>query len=323
MMRALVLKSGELAYASDYQAAPPTPPSKSSLITVRVLQAGICETDLQLVAGYMGYEGVLGHEFCGIAMEGKYAGQRVVGEINCACGNCEYCQRELGRHCPQRTVIGILNHDGAFADQLYVPEENILPVPDSVPTEEAVFVEPLAAALEILEQIEFNATDRIAILGDGRLGNLCAQVLQQQPGEVIVLGRHQAKLDRLDQLGIAAALADNVLAERQFDYVVDCTGSASGIESALGYVRPRGTIILKTTIAGTQPLNLAPFVIDELTLVGSRCGLFAPALQALEERAIDVRGLIDSRFPLEQGLAAFERASTPGVMKVLLDISDE
>ncbi|MCA9039637.1 MAG: alcohol dehydrogenase catalytic domain-containing protein [Planctomycetaceae bacterium] len=322
-MRALVLKSGKLSYELNYASAPPVPPSKSPLIPVRVLQAGICETDLQLVAGYMNYEGVLGHEFCGIATEGKYTGQRVVGEINCGCDDCEYCQRQLGRHCPHRTVIGILQHDGAFADQLYVPEENLCPLPDSVSTEEAVFVEPLAAAFEILEQVSFRSGDRIAILGDGRLGNLCAQVLHQQAGEVIVLGRHQNKLNRLKNFGIETAFAEDVPAERQFDFVVDCTGSPSGMESALSYVRPRGTIILKTTVAGTQKLSLAPFVIDELTLVGSRCGLFAPAIKALAEKRIEVTSLIDSRYPLEEGLAAFDRARSPGVMKVLLDIGNE
>ena len=322
-MRALVLKSGELVFDADYQAALPTPPSPSALIPVRVLTAGICETDLQLVAGYMGFEGVLGHEFVGIATEGKYAGKRVVGEINCACGDCEFCERDLGRHCPRRTVIGILNHDGAFADTIFVPEENLLPVPDSVPTEIAVFTEPLAAAFEILEQVTFRDGDRIAVLGDGRLGNLCAQVLAPTDGDVMVLGRHASKLERIDELGIAAALAEDVPVERQFDYVVDCTGSASGIEAALGFVRPRGTIILKTTIAGTQELSLAPFVIDEITLIGSRCGRFAPALQALAEKRVEVRSLIDSRFPLEEGVAAFQRAKSPGVMKVLFEIAAE
>ncbi|MEZ6046009.1 MAG: alcohol dehydrogenase catalytic domain-containing protein [Planctomycetaceae bacterium] len=320
LMRALVLNEGQLRYRSDYESKPPETPA-TNLVPVNVLMAGICETDLQLVAGYMNFAGVPGHEFCGIATSGKYAGQRVVGEINCSCGNCSYCALSLGRHCPHRTVIGILNHDGAFADQLYVPEENLYPVPDEVSTEEAVFVEPLAAAYEIVSQVKFKAEDRIAILGDGRLGNLCAQVLHQEPGEVIVLGRHPHKLDRLHKLGISTELSENIAQERQFEYVVDCTGSASGIEAALGYVRPRGTIILKTTVAGTQSLSLAPFVIDELTLIGSRCGLFAPAIAALQHGQIDVKSLIDSRYPLESGLEAFERAQTPGVMKVLLEIS--
>lgn len=321
-MRALVLENAKLKYEPNYQSITASK-TRSELIEVKVLQAGICETDLQLVQGYMQFQGTLGHEFCGIAQSGKYAGQRVVGEINCGCNNCDVCQMGLVRHCPNRTVIGILNHDGAFADTVLVPEQNLLPVPDSVFTSAAVFVEPLAAAFEILEQVQFKPSDKIGLLGDGRLGNLCAQVLQTTPAKLTVLGKHDSKLKHLDAMGINTTLVTNCEPTRQFDYVIDCTGSPTGIETALGYVRPRGTVILKTTVAGTQTLSLAPFVIDEITLLGSRCGLFAPAIDALAQKQIKVDYLIDSIHPLEEGLNAFERAQSPGVMKVLLDINPE
>src|SRR5688500_4665680 len=230
----------------------------------------------------MWFRGVLGHEFVGVAESGPYAGRRVVGEINCACWRCETCRSGLPSHCPNRTVLGILNHDGAFADYIAVPQKNLHPVPDSLPDEVAVFTEPVAAAFQIPAQIPIRRADRIVVLGDGRLGNLCAQVLAQRSDHVLVVGKHPEKLSLLQGRGIATAVLTDPLDARIEDIVVDCTGSASGLPTALRLVRPRGTVVLKTTVAGEQTMAYAPFVIDEVTLVGSRCGPFDPALKALE-----------------------------------------
>ena len=288
---------------------------------VRVSMAGVCETDLQLVRGYMGYSGVLGHEFVGVAESGRYAGRRVVGEINCACGTCPLCRRDLPTHCANRTVIGILRHDGAFADYLIVPQRNLHLVPDSIPDEIAVFTEPVAAAFQILVQVPVTAADRVVVLGDGRLGNLCAQVLAGVTPHVLVIGKHREKLSLLEARGIETALLDESPTGRSADVVVDCTGSDSGLPTALTQVRPRGTIVLKTTVAGTQTLAWAPFVIDEITLVGSRCGPFDRALIALDRGEVDVRPLIQARLPLERGVEALELAKQR--LKVLLEIGRE
>ena len=222
----------------------------------------------------MGFRGVLGHEFVGVAESGPMAGRRVVGEINCACWTCETCRRGLHTHCPNRTVLGILNHDGAFADLIAVPQRNLHAVPDSLSDEIAVFTEPVAAAFQIPAQISVRAKDRIVVLGDGRLGNLCAQVLARLSNHVLVVGKHPQKLALLKTFGISTALVSDPIDARSADVVVDCTGSETGLPTALKLVRPRGTIVLKTTVAGTQTLAWAPFVIDEVTLVGSRCGPF-------------------------------------------------
>ena len=315
-MRALVLDR-LVSLRTNYSA--PTPKPDEVLVQVRC--AGICETDLQLVKGYMGFRGVLGHEFVGVAEAGPFAGRRVVGEINCSCWLCETCRSGLPTHCPNRTVLGILNHDGAFADLIAVPQRNLHLVPDSVPDEIAVFTEPVAAAFQIPAQLNVKRGDRVVVLGDGRLGNLCAQVLAGISSHVLVVGKHPEKLSLLQAHGIATALLSEVTGERLADIVVDCTGSHTGLPTALELVRPRGTIVLKTTVAGEQTLAWAPFVIDEVTLVGSRCGPFDRALTALEHGQIDVRPLISSRFSLSQGLDALEHAKTKPVLKVLLDVS--
>jgi threonine dehydrogenase-like Zn-dependent dehydrogenase len=315
-MRAIVLDD-----RVTVQDSRPTPNPGDDEILVRVTCAGICETDLQLIKGYMGFRGVLGHEFVGVAESGPLAGRRVVGEINCACWTCETCRRGLNTHCPNRTVIGILNHDGAFADLIAVPQRNLHAVPDALPDEIAVFTEPVAAAFQIPAQIPIRAADRIVVLGDGRLGNLCAQVLARLSNHVTVIGKHSQKLTLLKTFGIATALASDPIDERSADIVVDCTGSETGLPAALGLVRPRGTIVVKTTVAGTQTLAWAPFVIDEVTLVGSRCGPFDRALAALERGEVNVRPLISERFDLAKGLAALERAQAKSVLKVLLNVS--
>jgi threonine dehydrogenase-like Zn-dependent dehydrogenase len=315
-MRAIVLED-DVRVRPDY----PDPMPKPGEVRVRVLCAGICETDLQLIRGYMGFRGVLGHEFVGIAESGPFAGRRVVGEINCACRHCDLCRRGLPTHCSNRTVLGILDHDGAFADTITVPQDNLHVVPDDMPTDIAVFTEPVAAAFQIPAQIQVQRTDRVVVLGDGRLGNLCAQVLAGFSDHVVVVGKHANKLALLHSLGIATVLRDHVEARREADVVVDCTGSDTGLPTAMKLVRPRGTIVLKTTVAGEQTLAWAPFVIDEITLVGSRCGPFDQALKALAEGRVSVAPLISDRFDLSEGANALEHARTKPVLKVLLDVA--
>jgi threonine dehydrogenase-like Zn-dependent dehydrogenase len=290
-------------------------------VLVRILTAGVCETDIQLIRGYMGFRGVLGHEFVGVAESGPLAGRRVVGEINCACHVCDTCTAGFPTHCPNRTVLGILNHDGAFADRIAVPQVNLHPVPDSLPNDIAVFTEPVAAAYQIPAQLAIASRDRVVVLGDGRLGNLCAQVLAGLSNHVLVVGKHDSKLALLRAKGIATARLGDGLELRSADIVVDCTGSATGLPTAMTLVRPRGTIVLKTTVAGSQELAWAPFVIDEVTLVGSRCGPFDRAITGLERGEVDVRPLVADRFDLSDGIRALSRAQEPGVLKVLLDVA--
>jgi len=312
-MRAVLLDERGLRVSQQ-----PVPTPRDGEVLVRVLKAGICETDLQLVRGYMGFRGVLGHEFVGVAEAGRHAGECVVGEINCSCGECEFCRSGLGTHCPQRSVLGILNHDGAFAEYVAVPERNLHRVPDEVSINQAVFTEPLAAAFQILEQVPIRREQRVIVLGDGRLGNLCAQVLAQTGCRLTVVGKHSQKLALLSKLGIETARLNDMEFTRHADVVVDCTGSASGFESALKLLKPRGILVLKTTVAGTQTLSLAPLVIDEITVIGSRCGPFDVALAALAEHRIDVDSLIEAEYALDDPLAAFERAATSPTLKILL-----
>jgi len=283
--------------------------------------AGICETDLQLVKGYMGFRGVLGHEFVGVALSGPLQGRRVVGEINCSCWSCETCRRGFPTHCPNRSVLGILNHDGAFADLIAVPQKNLHVVPDTLSNDIAVFTEPVAAAFQIPVQVAVGPTDRVVVLGDGRLGNLCAQVLAAISSHVVVVGKHPEKLALLTALGIRTALLQDLAPDRSADIVIDATGSDSGLPTALALVRPRGTIVQKTTVAGAQTMAWAPIVIDEISVIGSRCGPFDRALAALASGEVDVSGLISTRFDLSRGVEALEHARSKGVLKVLLEIS--
>jgi threonine dehydrogenase-like Zn-dependent dehydrogenase len=315
-VRAVVLSDDGIRLESDRE----TPVAAAGEVLVRVLRAGICETDLQLIRGYKGFRGVLGHEFVGVALGGAFEGQRVVGEINCSCWSCETCHAGRPGHCPQRTVLGILDHDGAFADYIAVPERNLHVVPDVVDTESAVFTEPLAAAYQIPSQLPIDRNDRIIVLGDGRLGNLCAQVLASVSDHVLVIGKHANKLAILDALGIDTHLLTDRPAAANADIVVDCTGSATGLTTALQLVRPRGTIVLKTTLAGEQTLSLAAVVVDEVTVVGSRCGPFDRALEALAGGLVDVKPLMSDQFDLSDGVRALERAAEPGVLKVLLAV---
>lgn len=317
MMRALALDDTGVALRADH----PEPSPCEGEVLVRVLRAGICETDLQLIRGYMGFRGVLGHEFVGVAEDGVFAGQRVVCEINCSCGTCATCRSGLPAHCSNRTVLGILNHDGAFADLIAVPQRNLHVVPDAVDTDVAVFTEPVAAAFQIPAQLTVKRDDRVVVLGDGRLGNLCAQVLAGLSSQVLVVGKHAHKLALLQSLGLATCLLRDLPMERIADIVVDCTGSETGLPTALQLVRPRGTVVLKTTVAGAQTLALAPIVIDEVTIAGSRCGPFDEALAALESGRVRVLPLISRRFDLSQGMAALDHARTQPALKVLLDVA--
>lgn len=315
-MRALTIGPNGICFTDRHV----TPQPQEGEVLIRVLGAGICETDLQLVRGYMGFQGVPGHEFVGIAETGPWSGRRVVGEINCSCGTCSDCRAGRQNHCPHRTVLGILNRDGAFADHVVLPMENLHPVPETVSDVEAVFTEPLAAAFQIPAQLALRPEQEVIVLGDGRLGNLCSQVLRLSGCRVTVVGKHERKLALFTRMGIPNVHLENLEVERSADLVVDCTGSPTGLPLALRLVRPRGTIVLKTTVAGEQTLALAPIVIDEVTIVGSRCGPFERALQALERQEIDVTSLVDGLLPLEQAVAAFERARTELVLKLLLAV---
>jgi threonine dehydrogenase-like Zn-dependent dehydrogenase len=312
-MRALTFHR-QLSYRRDY--LDPTPVAGESI--VRVTLAGICGTDLEIVRGYMGFEGVPGHEFVGRVVETSnppLAGRRVVGEINAACGRCALCIEGLGRHCPNRTVLGILGRDGAFAELLRLPDENLIPVPDSIADELALFTEPAAAAYEIFEQLHLARNKTVVVLGDGRLGALVALALKGEAYAPLVAGHHGDKLARLAALGLATA-DEHRLSDR-FEVVIDCTGHSAGFPRALELVRPRGTIILKSTAAAGAELNLAPAVINEITVVGSRCGRFAPALAAFESGKLDPRALIDATFALDEAEAAFAAARRPPNFKIL------
>ena len=332
-MRALVYRETGLVLDTNY----PQPKPMNGEALIRVLLAGICNTDLEIVRGYLGFHGVLGHEFVGlveavygdVAQEryGHLIGQRVVGEINAACHrlDCSYCQRGMPTHCPNRTTLGIVNRDGAFAEYLTLPVANLHLVPENVSDEEAVFVEPLAANFEILEQVHLKPTDSVVILGDGKMGQLAAQVLTLSGCEVVMLGKHEEKLALARKRGVRTyVLADaqrfTLENGRRVDMVVECTGSAQGLEMALRLVRARGVITLKSTVAEKTLLHLAPVVIDEIRVQGSRCGPFAPAIRALSQKLVDVRPLISACYCLDEGLVAFKYASQRGVLKVLVRV---
>ncbi len=292
---------------------------------VRVTMAGICNTDIELSRGYMGFRGVPGHEFVGVVEEcgnDRLLGKRVVGEINCVWGTCTFCAREMPHHCPHRTVLGILGRPGAFAEYLTLPEQNLHVVPDPLPDEIAVFTEPIAAAFRIHEQIEVRPNDRVVVLGDGKLGLLIAQVMRLKTNNVLCMGKHAHKLNTLASLGIATARINGPPADASADIVVEATGSADGLRRALQLVRPEGTIVLKTTVAHETSLDFSLPVIDEIRILGSRCGPFRPALESLALGTVDVQTLIHATYPLSDAEAALEHAQRPGVLKVLIRIGD-
>lgn len=317
-MRAICLDQNGVHFRHDH----PLPSLADNEVSVAVTKAGICETDLQLARGYMGFKGILGHEFVGHASTGKYRGQRVVGEINCNCRDCARCKSNLGNHCNNRTVIGILNHDGAFAEHIAVPETNLHVVPDTVSDDQAVLIEPLAAALQISTQVDLAKFRNALILGDGRLANLCAQVIAPEVTNLTVVGKHESKLKRFNELGMKTQLLSELNCEKAFDLVVDCTGSETGLALALELIQPRGTIVLKTTVAGQHKLSLAPIVIDEINLVGSRCGPFDLAIKKLGTGCFNLDGMITHRFPLQDVEQAFAAAVDPNAFKVVFEISE-
>lgn len=316
-MQALWLEDDRLSVRDV--ALPDAAGSGEALIRVRL--SGICGTDLELVRGYYPYTGVLGHEFVGEVVESpepEWIGSRVVGEINDSCGTCTSCKAGRPTHCESRTVLGIVARDGVHAEYVRLPLANLHRVPDSVSDDAAVFTEPLAAALEILAQVHIAPTDRVLLVGAGRLGQLIAQVLSLTGAELRVVARHELQRDLLAARGIAT-IAEQDVAAREYDVVVEATGSPSGLELARGALRPRGTLVLKSTYAGEVTIDLSPFVVDEITIVGSRCGPFAPAIRLLERGDVDPTACIAERYKLSDGVEAMKRAAERGVMKVLLE----
>ena len=300
----------------------PVPPRPEGFALLRLLAGGICNTDLELERGYYAFAGTPGHEFVAevVATDTPaLAGKRVAGEINLACTHCEWCRKGLGRHCPNRTVLGIVNHPGAFSEFFTLPDRNLHVIPDDVPTSRAVFLEPLAAACEILDQISIPAGAPVAVLGDGKLGLLVAMVLNAHGCRVHQFGRHAAKLAITARVGVKTELSTGALPIAAYDWVVDATGSPEGLRSAAAMTRPRGTVILKSTVHGTVAIDTAPIIVNELTLIGSRCGRFAAALPLLRHPLVRVEELIAARFPLSEAPQAFARAAERGVLKVLLE----
>jgi len=299
----------------------PRPRAPQGFALIRLLCGGICNTDLELQRGYYGFSGIPGHEFVGEVVEAanrELIGRRVVGEINLDCGCCDWCRKGLGRHCPKRTVLGIVKHPGAFREFLTLPERNLHMVPDSIPTEQAVFVEPLAAAAEILDQVTIPCSSPVAVLGDGKLGLLIAQVLDAHGYRVHEFGRHKENLRIAARAGVETEIARDHLPAAEYDWVVDATGSPKGLADAVHIARPRATIIMKSTVHGLAGFDTAPIIVNEITLVGSRCGRFEPALELLKTGLINVTDMISEQMPLDRAPEAFRKAAKSGVLKVLL-----
>jgi threonine dehydrogenase-like Zn-dependent dehydrogenase len=318
-MRGLAAIEGGVGFV---ERAVPEPGPGEAL--VRVSMAGICNTDLEIARGYMGFRGVLGHELCGVverASDPRWVGRRVAGEINVGCTRCALCQRKLERHCPTRSVLGILNKDGCFASHVTLPLSNLHVIPDVIADDIACFIEPTAAAFEIIEQVPLGPRDRVLVLGDGKLGLLTAQVIATTGARTTLLGKHEAKLSVARALGLATATRD-ALEPKSFDIVVEATGSPGGMQEAIGLTRPLGTIVLKSTHHGPLTFDSAPIVIDELRVVGSRCGPFEPAIAALATGEVNPRPMISAVHAFAEADRAFERAAQPGTLKVLLDMRD-
>lgn len=314
-MKALCLKRGQLQIRTLPQ---PFPLKNEALI--KVLKAGICNTDLELIKGYLGFEGILGHEFVGQVVEApnsKLAGQRVVGEINLSCGKCEYCLGGKKEHCASRQVLGILSKNGALAEYLTLPMDNLHVLPPSVSDVEAVFIEPLAASLEILEQIRIKRQDSVLVLGDGKLGLLIAQVLKLKTPKVSCVGKHKRKLEILKEKAVETHLFGTRIVDK-FDVVVEATGNEKGLEEALSLVRPKGTVILKSTFQGKENVDVSKVVVDEIHLIGSRCGPFLRAIEVLSRKQVEVEKMVDGDFPLNRAKEAFAFAQKPETIKVLV-----
>ena len=317
-MKALRFVGGHLAL-SDIP-----PPENEAEALVRVVMSGICNTDLEIVRGYAGFEGTIGHEFVGVVERAddvpQLVGKRVVGEINAGCGTCELCKAGDPRHCPNRTVLGIVGRDGAHAEFLRLPSRNLLVVPDNVSNERAVFSEPLAAAYGITEQVNIRTETKLAVIGDGKLGLLCAMSLALKSKNVVLFGKHTPKIAIAQKNGVDGIILSAMTPSMSghFDVVVEASGSETGFATALDLVKPRGKIVLKSTFHGTTAWAPARVVVDEITIVGSRCGRFAPALALLGSGAVNVDDLIDDQMPLSSGVAAMSRAAKKGILKILL-----
>ena len=293
-------------------------PRRDGEALVRMAMAGICNTDVEIARGYADFRGTLGHEFVGVVEESpdkSQIGRRVVGEINVGCGQCDLCRGNDPRHCPDRTALGIRGRDGAFAEYLSLPPRNLLIVPDGVNDRQAVFTEPLAAALEILDQVEIRASHRVAVVGDGKLGQLISRVIAKTGCDLTMIGKHDAKLELAARAGIKTAKVGKAA---RFDFVIEASGSSGGIELALDLIRPRGAIILKSTFRGAVRLDTSRIVVNEISVIGSRCGRFEPALQLLESGGVDVEPLVAREYRLADGVEAMAEAERPGTLKVLL-----
>ena len=317
-MQAVVYREGRV----DLDSAYPDPTPQADDVLIRVSQAGICSTDLEIIKGYMGFSGVLGHEFVGQVVKGprNLVNQRVVGSINCICGKCDMCMSGLSEHCRQRTVIGIDHRDGAFAEFLSLPARNIHVLPDSISDDQAVFIEPLAAACQIVQQLRIEPRDRVLVIGDGRLGLLVVQVLARRGGKenVALLGKHENKLAFCEKRHIPCYLLSDMLFKAEWDIVVDCTGSPQGFATACRLLRPRGQLILKSTFHTDQPIDLSPLVINEINLIGSRCGPFPEAIRTLMAGEVQVDDLITARYPLTNAATALQNAAQSEHIKILL-----
>jgi threonine dehydrogenase-like Zn-dependent dehydrogenase len=317
-MLALVF-DGKARLKKDY----PQPRPTHLEALVAVTRAGVCRTDIEILKGYMEFKGVLGHEFVGMVVEGpkKWKGKRVVADITAPCRHCDMCKSQLPKHCRERKTLGISGMDGAFAEFLKVPVDNLHEIPSGVTEDEAVFAEPLAAALQVAEQAQILPTSRMAVLGDGRLGLLTSMALRQRPAEMLLVGKHQDKLDLAARSGVWCISVGDFKPQKDFDIVVDTTGDAEGFKLAMAAVRPRGVIVLKSTAQAGGELNLSSLVVDEVTVVGSRCGPLDKALELLASKTLDVASLITSRFPLKDGLKALAAAQETASVKVLIDVA--
>ena len=321
-MKAVVFtKDNKLELVNNYE----KPVPKKGEALVRVTLAGICNTDYEITKGYMGYVGILGHEAVGIvedvnSEDKSLIGKRVVPEISYGCKkpDCPWCAQKLYRHCPERHTLGIWRKDGVFAQYFTMPIEVLFEVPDNVPDTQAVFVEPLAAALEITEQHHIKPYEKVIVLGDGKLGLITALALNAQNINVTLVGKHQNKLEIAKKQGVKTELLTNFTIKKEYDVVVEATGSISGFETALALTKPRGVLVLKSTVAATKEFNLAPIVIDEITVLGSRCGQFPPALRLLESGKIDFSPLISAKYPIDKAIDAFEKNKEKNTLKVLL-----
>lgn len=320
-MKAVVFDE-ELKLVEDYK----KPELKKGEVLIKTRMSGICNTDLEITKGYMGYKGVLGHEFVGDVVEvyddcnKNWIGKRVVGEINCGCNNDSWCAKGLARHCPNRQTLGIWQKDGCFSEYFTLPVENLLEVPQSLSDEEATFVEPVAAAMEITEQLHIKPKDKVALLGDGKLGLCIALVLNALNVDLIHIGKHENKLEISRKAGVKTKLLKDLKDSdnKSFDIVIEATGSTGGFETSLALTKPRGVLVLKSTIAAKEGLNLAPVVIDEITVLGSRCGQFEPALRLMGAKKLDIKPLISEIYPIDKALEAFEKNKQKDILKILL-----